>query len=115
MKKYSLVALGLFALPLLANAQVSVGALLQKVGLILNSLVPLAIGLAVVIFLFGVIKYVTAGDSEEGRKTGRQMMLWGIIGLFVMVSVWGLVLVLNTSTGITQGGTGTGPTLPPVP
>ncbi len=115
MKKYTLVGLGLLALPFFANAQATVQTLLQLVGTVLNSLVPLAIGLAVVIFLFGVIKYVTAGDSEDGRKNGRQLMLWGIIGLFVMVSVWGLVLVLNSTTGIGQGGTGTAPTLPPVP
>ena len=115
MKKYSLVALGLFLFPLLANAQATVGSLLRLVGTTLTSLVPLAIGLAVVIFLFGVIKYVTAGDSEEGRKNGRQLMLWGIVGLFVMVSVWGLVQVLNATTGVSQGGTGTLPILPAVP
>lgn len=115
MKKYSLIALGLLALPMLANAQTTVGSLLQLVSRTLNSLVPLAIGLAVVIFLFGVIKFITAGGDEEGRKTARQMMLWGVIGLFVMVSVWGLVQVLNATTSINQGGTGTGPTLPAVP
>ncbi len=115
MKKYTLVGLALLALPFLANAQATVGSLLTLVGTTLSALVPLAIGLAVVLFLFGVIKYVTAGDNEEGRKNGRQLMLWGIVGLFVMVSVWGLVMVLNTTTGIGQGGTGTAPTLPSVP
>ena len=115
MKKYTLVGLGLLALPFLANAQATVASLLQLVGTTLNSLVPLAIGLAVVIFLFGVIKYVTAGDDEAGRESSRQLMLWGIIGLFVMVSVWGLVQVLNSTTSINQGGSGTGPTLPTVP
>lgn len=115
MKKKVVLASALFLVfPLIASAQ-TVGALLQKVGLILNSLVPLAIGLAVVLFLFGVIKYVTSGDSEESRKSGRQMMLWGIIGLFVMVSVWGLVQVLTASSGVVQGGTGTAPMIPPIP
>ncbi len=114
MKKYTLIVLGFLAVPFLANAQASVQSLLQLVGTILASLVPIAIGLAVVIFLFGIIKYITAGDDESGRESARQLMLWGIIGLFVMVSIWGLVTILNSTTGIGQGGTGTMPTLPPV-
>ncbi len=115
MKKYTLAALGLLALPFLANAQASVQSLLTLVGTILTSLVPIAIGLAVVLFLFGVVKYVAAGDDEAGRSSGRQLMLWGIVALFVMVSVWGLVSLLGTTVGVTQGGTGTVPTLPAVP
>ena len=115
MKKYTLAALGLLALPFLANAQGTVGGLLTLVGTILTSLVPVAIGLAVVLFLFGVVKYVAAGDDEGGRADARQLMIWGIVALFVMVSVWGLVALLGTTVGVTPGGTGTVPTLPPVP
>ncbi len=115
MKKYFLIILGLFAFPLLAHAQTTVGSLLRLVGTTLVSLVPIAIGLAVVIFLFGVIKYVNAGDDESGREGARQIMLWGIVFLFVMVSVWGLVSVINATTGVGQGGSGTMPALPAVP
>ena len=115
MKKYSIIFFGFLAFPFLAHAQATIGSLLSLVGTIITTLVPIAIGLAVVVFLFGVIKYVTAGDSEDKRSEGRQLMLWGIIGLFVMVSVWGLVMVINSTTGVTQGGTGTIPNLPPVP
>lgn len=61
---------------------------------ILNLIVPLLIAVAVVIFLYGVIKYITAGGDETKRTEARNMMLWGIIGLFVMIAVWGLVNVL---------------------
>ncbi|TSC61098.1 MAG: Uncharacterized protein G01um101448_871 [Parcubacteria group bacterium Gr01-1014_48] len=112
MKKYFLVTFGLFALPMLANAQ-TLASLITKVTEAINLLIPLAIGLALVIFLFGVIKYITAGGDEEGRKSGRQFMLWGIIGLFVMVAVWGLVAVIANTTGITVGGGSPGiPTAP---
>lgn len=61
---------------------------------ILNVLVPFLIAIAVVVFLYGVIKYVTAGGDEAKRTEGRNTMIYGIIGLFVMVAVWGLVNIL---------------------
>lgn len=62
---------------------------------ILSGLVPLIVALAVVFFLYGVQKYILAGASEEKVKEGRNMMIYGIIGLFVMVSVWGLVRLVT--------------------
>jgi uncharacterized membrane protein len=64
---------------------------------ILSALVPLIVSLAVVVFLWGVLKYVIAGSNKDGKEEGRKFMIWGLIGLVVMVSVWGLVaLVKNT-------------------
>ena len=63
-------------------------------------LVPLLFSAAVVAFLYGVQKYILAGASEDKVKEGREMMIYGIIGLAVMFSVWGLVrLVINTFFG----------------
>ena len=114
MKKYTLVGLALLALPFLANA-VSIQSMLQTAGTILTSLVSFAIGLAVVLFLFGVLKYVTSGDDEGSRADARQLMLWGIVALFVMVSVTGLVGLLTSTTDIQSGGILPVPTLPPIP
>ena len=51
-------------------------------------------------------KFILAAGSEEGRKEGRNIMIWGIIALFVIVSVWGLVQVLNnTFLGGSRGDT----------
>ncbi len=64
------------------------------------TLVPLLFSMAIVAFLYGVQKYILAGASEDKVKEGRDMMIYGIIGLAVMFSVWGLVrLVLNTFFG----------------
>ncbi|OIO33277.1 MAG: hypothetical protein COZ49_04260 [Candidatus Yonathbacteria bacterium CG_4_10_14_3_um_filter_47_65] len=69
---------------------------------ILDPLVPLIIGLALVYFLWGVSKYILHGDDEKKREEGRQMMVYGIIGLFVMVSVWGLVNILVGTFGLSN-------------
>ena len=70
----------------------------------------IAIGL--ITFLWGVVQYITAGEDEEGRKSARNMMMYGIIGLFVMVAVWGLVYFVGSVFGIEPGG---GVNLPGVP
>lgn len=57
-------------------------------------------GVAVIYFLLGVLKYIQSTDSEDKRKEGITMMTYGIIGLFVMVSMWGLVTVLDNSFGL---------------
>lgn len=64
--------------------------------LINNVAVPLIFALAFLVFLWGVFKYLIqgAGDQEK-RKEGAQLVLWAIIGFFVMISVWGLVRILT--------------------
>lgn len=86
----------LTTLPVLALAQFTdLRSSFEEVIDIINSIIiPLIVGIAGIYFMVGVIKYVTSGDSEEGRKGARNMMIWGIIALFVMISVWGLVNIL---------------------
>ena len=61
---------------------------------ILSQVVILLIALAVVFFLYGILKYITAGEDEERRNKMRNLMIYGIIGLFVMISFWGIVNIL---------------------
>ncbi len=62
-----------------------------------GSVIPFLIGLGLIIFLVGLVGYVSAGDNEEKREAGRGLILFGIITLFVMVSVWGLVKIIYTT------------------
>ena len=63
----------------------------------LSQAVILLVALAVVFFLYGILKYITAGDDEEKRGKMKNVMIYGIIGLFVMISFWGIVnILINT-------------------
>ncbi len=62
-----------------------------------SGIIPLLISIALIIFLAGVVRFVGSGDNEEQRQGGRHMMIFGIIALFVMVSVWAFVNVLSNS------------------
>ena len=71
------------------------GALKAITNDILQPLITLIIAIGLVVFLWGIVKYVTAGGDESKAKEGRDLMIYGIIALFVMVSVWGLVNILH--------------------
>jgi len=45
------------------------------------------LALGVVYFVWGVVTYVIASD-EEAKKTGRDRIIYGIIGLAVIIGVW---------------------------
>lgn len=118
MKKlsYAVSAVSLFALPMLAFAQAEdIQSLGQTVIDLINGVfVPLIFALAFVVFLFGIFQYfILGGHDEEKKQQGRSLMLWGIIGFFVMVSVWGLVNLLvgtfNLNDSSINGGLPQGP------
>src|SRR3990167_1757708 len=67
-----------------------------KISEVLNAIIPLIIGLALVFFLWGVFMYVTKEGAEEKDKA-RDVIVYGIIGLFVMLAAWGLVNVLTNT------------------
>lgn|SRR3989344_3566909 len=109
MKKLGYIAVA-FAAPLFAFAQIqtqNVGTLATSVIQFINTfLVPLIFALAFLMFIWGIFLYFIAGGHEEEKKDkGKSLMLYGLIGFFVMVSVWGLVNILTSSVDLrnTQG------------
>lgn len=82
--------------PVLTFAAVtSLDALVTQLLNYIKLLVPFIIALALLVFLWGIFKLVFAGGSEVDVKEGTKFMTWGIVSLFVMVSVWGLVAILT--------------------
>jgi hypothetical protein len=57
------------------------------------------VSLAVVYFIWGVISQVIAQNEEE-RKNSRDKIIHGIVGMFVIVAVWGLVRFVGTTLGV---------------
>ncbi len=58
------------------------------------------VALTTLVFMYGLMKYMFKGSgSDTARAEGRKLMLWGLIGIFVMISVWGLVGILASTIG----------------
>lgn len=101
----------LFMTPVFAFAAVQttdIPTIITKIGDILKSIIPILVTLAMAYFIWGVIKYVIAG-GEEDKKKGREVMIYGLIGLTVIIGIWGFVNILIGFFG----GAGTTPTVEP--
>lgn len=68
--------------------------------LVLTPLITLIFGLAFVYFLYGVFTYMRGAESDEERTKGGQHILWGAVGMFIMVSVYGIMRLILTTFGI---------------
>lgn len=90
---------GVALLPALASAQTLLNTL-ALVSQFLNSLIYLFITLAIVVFFWGLIRYLW--DVGEKKSEGLQTMMYGIIAIFVMVSIWGLVRLLQSTFRVTS-------------
>lgn len=58
---------------------------------IAQPLVYLLIAIATVYFLYGVVIYFSRADSSDERQTGAKHMMWGIVGLVIMISVLAII------------------------
>lgn len=105
----SLVSVSL--LPIVALAK-TIPELITDASNLIDTLIPLFMAVALLVFFVGLIQYVRAGESDDKKKTARGLIIYGVVILAVMASVWGLVNILTTTLGVQQGGTVTAPGLP---
>lgn len=102
------------ALPFVAFAQNTtyLSNLLGSAKSLLDQLVVFLIALAVVWFIWNVISYTMSSD-EDKKAQAKDRMIWGIIAIAVIVSVWGLVGILQNIFGVNTTGAGNVRTLLP--
>lgn len=64
---------------------------------IVNPLILFLFALAVVYFLYGMLEFIINQANEEKKTSGKSHMLWGIIGITIMMGVWAILgIILNT-------------------
>lgn len=68
---------------------------------IVNPLIGLLFALAVVYFLYGVVQFMLNQDNEEKKTTGKSHMMWGIVGITIMLGVWTILNIVLRTFNIT--------------
>lgn len=66
---------------------------------IVNPAILLLFALGFTVFMYGLLEFMWHLNSGEASKEGKQHMIWGIIGMFLMVSVYGVIAVIDETFG----------------
>ncbi len=91
-------------LPATSFAAATFDTVIDDLQAILNRIVPFLIAVMVVLFVWGVVQYSTAADEEKQEKA-RKFIINALIGLFIVVSFWGLIKLLDNTLGLDSNDT----------
>lgn len=87
-------------IPKVANAS-ALGDIMLKINrAVINPLIVLAFGIATFMFVVGIVEYMANKDNAEAADKGKRHMLWGIIGMAIMVSVFAIMRVIINTLGV---------------
>lgn len=100
-------------LPALAAVTTIVELLLQ-IQSVINVLIPFIVGLAVLVIIWGIFLYVVKAAEEEKRSEAKMYIVWGVVAVFCMLSVWGFVNVLVNSFNLPTQSPSSFPTVPEI-
>jgi hypothetical protein len=74
-----------------------------------NLLIPIVFAVALLVFFWGLVMYIFG--KEDDKAQAKKTMIWGVVALFVMASVWGLVAFIGSAVGVGQDA---GPSVSPL-
>ncbi len=75
--------------------------LLEKIErVIIFPLITLMMAVALLVFLYGGYEFVSGAGDEGARSKGKAHMLYGIIGLLVMISAYAILAIATGTFGI---------------
>jgi len=72
----------------------------KAVTAIVNPIIQVFFAVALVMFVYGIFEFVRGADNPEVRKKGQQHILYGLIGLFIMISVFTIIKILLNTIGV---------------
>ena len=69
--------------------------------LILNPIITLAFAVALLVFFWGIIQFINSETSDAKRGEGKKKLIFGLLGMFIMVSAYGIIRLILSTFGIT--------------
>lgn len=112
MKKVIIATLAFAPAFVFAQQLGNIESLVSSIGRLVGIALPIVVGIALLAFFWGLVKFIFAQGNEEAKTDAKKIMLWGLIALFVMVSVWGIVRFIGNAFDIQQGDTIEVPSVP---
>ncbi len=70
------------------------------VSVIISPLVTALFFFTLLVFVWGMFGLIAHGDDPKGRETGTQHILWGVVGMAIMVSVYGIIRLIGNTIGV---------------
>jgi hypothetical protein len=103
-KTTALLIASVLVVPSVAAAQdlAPLSNLIRALGNIVALLVPILITIALVVFFWGLVRYLYGSGGKSNTAGAKDLMIWGLVTLFVMVSVWGIVRLAQNALGISS-------------
>ena len=80
--------------------------LTQIIGLFISiglAVLPFLGAVAFLVFVYGVARFIKSAGSEKDLKDRKNFLIWGVVGLFVLVTIWGLISFLRSEFGFGSG------------
>jgi ABC-type thiamin/hydroxymethylpyrimidine transport system permease subunit len=71
--------------------------------IIINPIIIILFAVTFIFFIYGVFEYLWKSQSDPTKiKQGRSHMGWGLFGMFIMISVFGLFKFLINSVPVSE-------------
>ena len=87
-----IIITSLLIAPGIAAAQLDgISTIIARIGEIVQQLTIIVAGIAVLVFFWGLVKFISKAGDETAHEEGKRLMIWGILALFIMVSIWGII------------------------
>lgn len=83
------------------SAVTNVATLMAKINkFLINPLILLIFALAFAYFIWGVIQFIAGSTNEEKRTTGKSHIMWGLVGMLIMVGVFFIMKIIIDTLGV---------------
>lgn len=66
---------------------------------IVQPILALVFGIAFIIFIWGIFVYIRDSDDDKGRAEGQRGILWGLVGMVIMISAFGIINIIQGTIG----------------
>lgn len=87
--------------PFVFTAYASLDSTIRKINkAIINPLIILMFAIAAIYFIYGLFEFIKDADSSDAREKGKQHIIWGLIGMFIMVAVYFIMELILGTLGI---------------